>query len=117
MTRAGRHQPAANSKTPCLSDESTDTTGRFKHTPKSNPQPQTEAGGVDAEDLKHVVAQEMAQLKMFIKEASQMVAFAVCTLFRGCRGHRCLTRATDNWQVKGTKPGADSQMKTYYRDK
>ena len=93
------------------------STGRFKYTPKSNPKPQTEAGGVDAEDLKHVVAQEMAQLKMFIKEASQMVAFAVCTLFRGCRGHRCLTRATDNWQVKGTKPGADSQMKTYYRDK
>lgn len=46
------------------------STGRFKYTPKSNPKPQTEAGGIDAEDLKQVVAQEMAQLKMFIKEAS-----------------------------------------------
>ena len=57
---AGMAQPGAVSSKPA-------STGRFKYTPKSNPKPITEAG-IDTDDLKNVVAQEMAQLKMFIKE-------------------------------------------------
>ena len=68
------------------------STGRFKYTPKSNPKPQTEAGGIDAEDLKQVVAQEMAQLKMFIKEAmlqATLRLLCVTVALAPARGTRC----------------------------
>ena len=39
---------------------------------------------------------------------------------RGSRAAAPVSARTEHtrlWQVKGTKPGVDSQMKTYYRDK
>jgi len=77
----------------------------YKYTPKSNPN-QKQAGGIDTEDLKQVVAQEMAQLKMFIKEVI-IILRIVTVMF--------LTVLYP--QVKGTKPGPESNMKTYFRDK